>query len=130
MHCNACERRVAKTISKIQGVEKLMTDMNGNKVVVIGHMDPSKVLKKLKKKTRKRVEMVVAPPENEEAAEKDDAAGIEAAAAAAVNGSSVEPAPEMILEYAGESLVLRQCSGDSAVYTMFSDENPNACSIM
>ncbi|XP_031097334.1 heavy metal-associated isoprenylated plant protein 19-like [Ipomoea triloba] len=126
MHCSACERRVAKTISKIEGVEKFTTDMNGNKAVVIGHMDPSKVLKKLKKKTGKRVEMVVAAPENEEEAEEDDAAGREAA----VNSSSVEPAPEMIQEYAGESLVLRQCSGDSVVYTMFSDENPNACLIM
>lgn len=103
-----------------------MTDMNGNKVVVIGHMDPSKVLKKLKKKTGKRVEMVVAAAKNEKVAEKDNAGGD----AAAVNGSSVDPAPEMIQEYAGESLALRQCLGDSPAYTMFSDENPNACSIM
>nr|GLL43762.1 heavy metal-associated isoprenylated plant protein 19-like [Ipomoea trifida] len=110
----------ALNLSYYEGVEKFTTDMNENKAVVIGHMDPSKVLKKLKKKTGKRVEMVVAAPENEEEAEEDDAAGREAA----VNGSSVEPAPEMIQEYAGE------CSGDSAVYTMFSDENPNACVIM
>ncbi|BBG93238.1 Heavy metal transport/detoxification superfamily protein [Prunus dulcis] len=59
MHCNACERTVAKTLSKLKGVEKFTTDMNKHKVVVTGKMDPQKVLKKLRKKTGKKVEIVV-----------------------------------------------------------------------
>ncbi|KAL8524812.1 hypothetical protein ACS0TY_014430 [Phlomoides rotata] len=41
------------------GVEKVMTDMTNHRVVVTGRIDPQKVLKKLKKKTGKKVELVV-----------------------------------------------------------------------
>ncbi|XP_028759867.1 heavy metal-associated isoprenylated plant protein 19 [Neltuma alba] len=58
MHCNACERSVAKAISKCKGVEKFTTDMKKHRVVVTGQIDPKKVLKKLKKKTGKKVEIV------------------------------------------------------------------------
>ncbi|KAL6191043.1 hypothetical protein ACLB2K_037436 [Fragaria x ananassa] len=47
MHCNACERIVAKTLLKFKGVENFGTDMNNHKVVVTGKIDPEKVLKKL-----------------------------------------------------------------------------------
>ncbi|KAF3607154.1 hypothetical protein DY000_02045045 [Brassica cretica] len=63
MHCNECDRKIARVISKFKGnhfhrVETFTTDMNSHKVVVTGRLDPKKLLKKLKKKTGKRVKIV------------------------------------------------------------------------
>ncbi|KAG6431118.1 hypothetical protein SASPL_109193 [Salvia splendens] len=66
MHCNACERRVGRAISKLKGVETVMSDMAEERVVVIGKINPHKVLKKLKKKTGKKVELVVNEDDEEE----------------------------------------------------------------
>ncbi|KAE8076892.1 hypothetical protein FH972_015514 [Carpinus fangiana] len=104
MYCNACERTVAKAISKCKGVEKFTTDMNKHKVMVMGRFDPQKVVKKLKKKTGKRVEIV-------ENTGKTPTASI--------NGQDLVPDPPMF-DYCKETQLLM----------MFSDENPNACSIM
>ncbi|KAK9048939.1 hypothetical protein SSX86_008492 [Deinandra increscens subsp. villosa] len=110
LYCEECERLVADTISKIKGVEKFMTDMTRHHVVVMGKISPAKVLKKLKK-TGKRVEMILSceydiPDVEEEDANQDE---------------FLQPAPSpMMYEYLRES----------TLYTIFSDENPNACSIM
>ncbi|CAB4262804.1 unnamed protein product [Prunus armeniaca] len=107
MHCNACERTVAKTLSKLKGVEKFTTDMNRHKVVVTGKMDPQKVLKKLRKKTGKKVEIVVDKEENPNDASDE--------------GNLAKPNvyPPFF-----------DCCEDSDILMMFSDENPNACCIM
>ncbi|XP_043703371.1 heavy metal-associated isoprenylated plant protein 19-like [Telopea speciosissima] len=108
MHCKACERAVAKTISKIKGVEKFTTDMPKQKVTVTGRMNTKKVLKKLRKKTGKRVEIV---------GDNDGSNG------GNFSGKGDSPKkgsnPLMFGEW-------DQCQ----VFTMFSDENPNACLIM
>ncbi|KAI3469493.1 hypothetical protein Pfo_026156 [Paulownia fortunei] len=108
MHCNACERSVAKAISKMKGVEKFMTDMTNNKVVVTGRIDPQKVLKKLKKKTGKRVELVV----EDKDAKDGEKEGIE--------DTAEQVTDSWLLHY----------YGDSEIHMMFNDENANACSIM
>ncbi|XP_042505614.1 heavy metal-associated isoprenylated plant protein 19 [Macadamia integrifolia] len=108
MHCKACERTVAKTISKIKGVEKFTTDMTKHKVTVMGRMNPKKVLKKLKKKTGKRVEIVG----DNDGSNGGDVSG---------KGNSLKEGSDPLVF--GE---WDQC----AMFTMFSDENPNACLIM
>ena len=94
MHCDACERKVRRTISKVEGekvirkyfsllicldlfvlvttfhhlclgVETIEVDREENKVTVTGDFEPEKVVKKIKKKTRKKAE-ILAPEENEE----------------------------------------------------------------
>ncbi|OVA17744.1 Peptidyl-prolyl cis-trans isomerase [Macleaya cordata] len=76
MHCRACERTVAKVISKCKGVETFSTDMMKHRVVVKGRFNPDMILKKLKKKTGKRVEVVIANNNNEDAASKSDDGGV------------------------------------------------------
>ncbi|GER37448.1 heavy metal transport/detoxification superfamily protein [Striga asiatica] len=110
MHCNACEKSVAKVISKIKGVEKIVTDMTNNKVVVTGKIDPHKVLKKLKKKTGKRVELLFLEDPN---AKKDEEERIED------NNKQVMMNSWMVHYY-----------GEGEMHMMFNDENPNACWIM
>ncbi|GAV63379.1 HMA domain-containing protein [Cephalotus follicularis] len=115
MYCNACERTVAKAISKIKGVERFTTDMNNHKVLVTGRIDPKKVLKRLKKKTGKRVEIVVNNEKEELPIEDESNAG----------DFALEMNPEPIVE----PPIFGWCS-ESKVLLMFDDENPNACSIM
>ncbi|KAH6808583.1 hypothetical protein C2S51_026366 [Perilla frutescens var. frutescens] len=89
------------------GVEKFTTDMMNNKVVITGRIDPEKVLKKLKKKTRKKVELLVM--ENQDAENGRDEE---------MNSSSVEVMGSW------------QDHGDGEAHMMFSDENANSCTIM
>nr|XP_033508741.1 heavy metal-associated isoprenylated plant protein 19-like [Nicotiana tomentosiformis] len=115
MYCEGCEKQVAKAISKIKGIEEFMTDMNKQKVIVKGRINADKVLKKLKKKTGKRVEMLTKKEDNKKKGEEKegDLSSLEAI-------SPRQVADTLILEF----------TGDSMLYTMFSDENANACSIM
>ncbi|KAK7292327.1 hypothetical protein RIF29_08105 [Crotalaria pallida] len=110
MHCNACERTVAKTISNCKGVEKFITDMNKHRVVVTGRIDPNKVLKKLKKKTGKKVEIVSI---------KDEERTKEA---------SRESDNKLI--FMQPLVVQSDCCIKTETLMMFSDENPNACALM
>ncbi|XP_040996210.1 heavy metal-associated isoprenylated plant protein 19 [Juglans microcarpa x Juglans regia] len=116
MHCNACERTVAKAISKCKGVEKFTTDMNNHKVVATGKFDPQKVLKKLKKKTGKRAEIVV----NKEKAP--------ASSTAESNGSELSVQPKVAPD--DPLLIMFDYCKENELLMMFSDENPNACTIM
>ncbi|EEF45458.1 heavy metal-associated isoprenylated plant protein 19 [Ricinus communis] len=111
MYCNACERSVAKAISKFKGVETFTTDMNRHRVVVTGHINPHKLLKKLKKKTRKRVEII--GKNNEEEETQTDNHNI-----------AVAPPPPPPQQFFFDFICKEE------VFMMFSDENPNACSIM
>lgn len=78
-----------------------MTDMMEDRVVVTGRIDPEKVLKKLKKKTGKKVELVV--NENEDAENGD------------------EEAMDTWQDH---------YYGDGETHLMFNDENVNSCTIM
>ncbi|KAL3626195.1 hypothetical protein CASFOL_029744 [Castilleja foliolosa] len=112
MHCNACEKSVAKVISKIKGVETFITDMTNHKVVITGTIDPHKVLKKLKKKTGKKVELLV---EDRNANDEEEVQ----------LGFEDSDNQEQIMDS-----WLVHYYGDGETHMMFNDENPNACSIM
>ncbi|RDX63003.1 Heavy metal-associated isoprenylated plant protein 19, partial [Mucuna pruriens] len=107
MYCNACERTVAKAISKCKGVEKFITDMNKHRVVVTGRIDPMKVLKKLRKKMGKRVEIV---------SNKDEKP----------NDESHESDKLVMYQFVLEN----DCCINTEAFMMFSDENPNACALI
>lgn len=78
-----------------------MTDMMEDRVVVTGRIDPEKVLKKLKKKTGKKVELVV--NENEDAE----------------NGDEEDAIDTWQDHYYGDE-----------THLVFNDENVNSCTIM
>ncbi|KAK7363641.1 hypothetical protein VNO77_05791 [Canavalia gladiata] len=111
MHCNACERTVAKAISKCKGVEKFVTDMNKDRVVVTGRIDPKNVLKKLKKKTGKRVEIVSNNNNDEES-----------------NNDESRESDKFVLMH--QFVLENDCCIETQALMMFSDDNPNACVVM
>ncbi|KAI4338500.1 hypothetical protein MLD38_023550 [Melastoma candidum] len=126
MHCNACERTVVKVISRIEGVEKFITDMNQHKVIVTGRIDPQKVLKKLKKKTRKRVE-IIGNQDNDQTPDDDAVVGeqflLPAGGIGEMDGSAEHyRGPPLLVDF--------PCCADERVVYMFNDENVNACSVM
>ncbi|XP_073029815.1 heavy metal-associated isoprenylated plant protein 19-like [Primulina eburnea] len=106
MYCNACERSVAKAISKIKGVEKFMTDMKNHRVMITGRINPQKVMKKLKRKTGKRVELVDEEDHDNSEGNKGD-----------------------MREQVMDSWMIDRFD-DSELHMMFNDENANSCSIM
>lgn len=79
-----------------------MTDMMEDRVVVTGRINPEKVLKKLKKKTGKKVELL--GNENEDGE----------------NGDEEEDMGSWQDHY----------YGDGETHMMFNDENANSCTIM
>ncbi|GAB2221440.1 hypothetical protein Droror1_Dr00012618 [Drosera rotundifolia] len=99
-----------------------MTDMKNHRVVVTGRINPDKVLKKLRKKTGRRVEILpreeIKNLENQETKEEpviDD-----------------EFAVDTYHEYSLtlELGVFDECYETNCLLTMFNDENVHACLIM
>lgn len=99
-------------------MEKFATDMNKHKVVVMGKFDPQKVLKKLIKKTGKKVEIVVDHKGDDIPKDGSNYEG-DLATEGRDYVKAVDNYPFWI-DYCKEMELLM----------MFSDENPNACLIM
>ncbi|CAA2962907.1 heavy metal-associated isoprenylated plant 7-like isoform X1 [Olea europaea subsp. europaea] len=59
MHCEACSRKVAKSLKGFQGVEDVTADYKTSKVVVKGKTaDPVKVSERIQKKSGRKVEII------------------------------------------------------------------------
>ncbi|KAF9587514.1 hypothetical protein IFM89_003532, partial [Coptis chinensis] len=127
MHCEACCQVLQKRIR----VESVETDLMNNQVVVKGILDPTTVVESVYKKTRKqafvvpqeekkeeekKVEEKKQEEEKKEEAKKQDEKKEEGDSKTDVKKSEYWP-PKYYIEYAYPPEI-------------FSDENPNACSVM
>ncbi|KAH8496057.1 hypothetical protein Peur_055256 [Populus x canadensis] len=115
MDCDGCERRVKNSVSSMKGVKSVEVNRKQSRVTVSGNVEPNKVLKKVKS-TGKRAEFwpyvpynLVAYPYAAQAYDKKAPAGY------VKNVVQALPSPN---------------ATDEKFTSMFSDENPNACSIM
>ncbi|KAK6932860.1 Heavy metal-associated domain, HMA [Dillenia turbinata] len=122
MHCEACAQVLQKRIGKIQGVEAVETDLANDQVTVKGVVDPAKLVDDVYKKTRKQASIV--PEEKKEEEKKEDKGeNKEGEEGKAEDETKIEAKrseywpPKYYLEY-------------SNAPQFFSDENPNACSVM
>ncbi|KAL5712492.1 hypothetical protein ACHQM5_014659 [Ranunculus cassubicifolius] len=74
MHCEACARKVGRSLRKFEGVEDVITDYKAHKVVVKGKTaDPIKVCERIQKKSGRKVEIISPlpkPPEEPKEEEK------------------------------------------------------------
>ncbi|CAN6268434.1 unnamed protein product [Urochloa humidicola] len=120
MHCDACERKVRRTINKVEGVETVEIDREENKVTVTGDFEPEKVVKKIKKKTGKKAEILI--PEEDEVEEE---------------GVEQEPYvpyyyenPVLYPEDADVPDEFRSYRPESWNFHHFDDENAQACIVM
>ncbi|KAF7808782.1 heavy metal-associated isoprenylated plant protein 20-like [Senna tora] len=115
MDCDGCERRVRHSVSNMKGVKEVEVNRKQSRVTVRGYVDPNKVLKKVKS-TGKRAEFwpyipynLVAYPYVAQAYDKKAPSGY------VKNTVQALPSPN---------------APDEKFTSFFSDENPNACSIM
>ncbi|XP_028790956.1 heavy metal-associated isoprenylated plant protein 21 [Neltuma alba] len=115
MDCDGCERRVRNAVTRMKGVKEVEVIRKQSRVKVTGYVDANKVLKRVKR-TGKRAEFwpyvpvnLVAYPYVPQAYDKKAPSGFVRNVAQAI------PAPN---------------APDEKFTTLFSDENPNSCSIM
>ncbi|XP_059670955.1 heavy metal-associated isoprenylated plant protein 21-like isoform X2 [Cornus florida] len=115
MDCDGCERRVKNSVKSMKGVKSVEVNRKQSRVTVSGYVEPNKVLKKVKS-TGKRAEFWPYIPHNlvyypyvPQVYDKRAPAGF------VRNVSQAVPAPN---------------APEERMTYLFSDDNPNACSIM
>ncbi|KAI3976625.1 hypothetical protein MKX01_008483 [Papaver californicum] len=115
MDCDGCERRVKNSVSSMKGVRSVDVNRKQSKVTVSGYVEPNKVLKRVQS-TGKKAEFwpyipynLVAYPYVAQAYDKKAPSGY------VKNVVQALPSPN---------------NPEEKLTTLFSDDNPNACSIM
>ncbi|KAG7547800.1 Heavy metal-associated domain superfamily [Arabidopsis suecica] len=109
--CEKYEEDIGKVISKFEGVKTCVVDVENQKIVITGDFDEEKLLEKLKKKMRKRIIKVEKNRNDEEAK------------------IVIENDEEIEMDRGVYMYPNSDDEKEMAKYMMFSDENPNACSI-
>uniref|UniRef100_A0A1D1Y6H2 Copper-exporting P-type ATPase A n=1 Tax=Anthurium amnicola TaxID=1678845 RepID=A0A1D1Y6H2_9ARAE len=118
MDCDGCELKVKKALSSMKGVQSVEINRKQQKVTVTGFVEASKVMKRVKS-TGKKAEIwpyvpynPVTHPNSAQAYDKKAPPGYvrNVESTTAVTGQATKQ--------------------DDQITTMFSDDNPNACSIM
>ncbi|KAL6520126.1 hypothetical protein OROHE_017269 [Orobanche hederae] len=112
MDCDGCERRVKNAVKNMKGVRTFEINRKQHRVTVSGYLDPNKVLKRVKS-TGKRAEFwpyiphnLVRHPYVAQAYDRKAPSGF-------VRNVQMPTAPH-----------------EERITYFFSDDNPNACSIM
>lgn len=113
MDCDGCERKVKNAVSSMRGVKTVEVNRKQSKVSVHGQVDPNKVLKRVKK-TGKKAEFWPYVPHN--VMYYPSAPQVYDKRAPAGHVRFAQPQPNI--------------SEHEKMATFFSDDNPNACSIM
>ncbi|KAL4197567.1 hypothetical protein AMTRI_Chr04g251770 [Amborella trichopoda] len=117
MDCEGCENKVRKAVSSLKGVKSVETSRKDKRVSVTGYVEAKKVLKRVQD-TGKKAEFwpyvpynLVAHPYAPQAYDKKAPAGY------VRNVESIVPTNS-------------DDKQEEKMTSMFSDDNPNACSIM
>ncbi|KAA8515119.1 hypothetical protein F0562_018298 [Nyssa sinensis] len=134
MDCPGCESKIKKALQKLDGVNDIDIDVGMQKVTVTGWADRKKVLKTVRK-TGRKAELWPFPynPEYHNYYHKHHNQSY-----ATTHYTSLEPSSSYnyrVHGYNGHDHGYFHPSPHSAILddrtsTIFSDENPNACSIM
>ncbi|XP_038708054.1 heavy metal-associated isoprenylated plant protein 7-like isoform X1 [Tripterygium wilfordii] len=160
MHCEACALEIKKRIQRMKGVESAEPDLKSSQVTVKGVFDPEKLVEYVYKRTGKHASIVKTEPaakkeekkaeeskdekkadegEKEKEKEKKEEGGEESKDKKEGGGDGEAKAEEATAE---ETKVV-EVKGNPYYYyppryamelyaypQIFSDENPNACSVM
>lgn len=129
MHCDACAQVLKKRIRKIQGVESVTTDLSNHQVIVKGIVDPAKLVEDVYKKTKKQVSVVKDEEKKEEEKKEEEKPEVkeeEKKDGEEGKGEEEKKAEIKRIEYWPAMNYTEYAYPPQ----MFSDENPNACSVM
>lgn len=58
LHCEGCAKKVKRSVSHFEGVEKVKADSTANKLTVVGKVDPTALRERVEYKTKKKVELL------------------------------------------------------------------------
>ncbi|NP_001168502.1 metal ion binding protein [Zea mays] len=124
MDCDGCEMKVRNALSRMKGVHSVEIDRKQSKVTVQGYVEPHKVVKRVQATGKKAAEIwpyvpysLVAHPYAAPAYDRKAPPGYVRRVDAVMPASS----------YGGPTAAGPQ---EERLVNMFSDDNPNACSIM
>ncbi|XP_075512994.1 heavy metal-associated isoprenylated plant protein 3-like [Primulina tabacum] len=65
LHCEGCAKKVKRSVSHFEGVEKVKADSAANKLTVVGKVDPAGLRERVEYKTKKKVEILSPQPKKE-----------------------------------------------------------------
>ncbi|PIN03213.1 Copper chaperone [Handroanthus impetiginosus] len=129
MHCDACAQRLQKGIGKIQGVESVTTDIATGQVIVKGILDPDKLVNDVYKRTGKQASIVKNEEKKEEEKKEDEKKEDKQDDKKQAEETKEEDDKKTDikkLEYWPSKYYMEHAYAPQ----IFSDENPNACSVM
>lgn len=138
LHCQGCVQKIRKTVSKTKGYQEMSIDVQKNLVTVKGTMDMKALAESLTEKLRKPVEIVPPKKDGGEKKEKgggDGGKGKGGEMAGGGDGGSQQEDGIQFVQYGYPNPYVNGYGlgypvGQFHAPQMFSDENPNACSIM
>lgn len=119
MDCDGCELKVKKALSSMKGVQKVEINRKQQRVTVSGYVEANKVLKKAES-TGKKAEIWPYVPYNL----------VSHPYAAGAYDKKAPPGYVRKVDAAAVSSHASSYSQDDHLANMFSDDNPNACSVM
>ncbi|KAL2339281.1 hypothetical protein Fmac_013727 [Flemingia macrophylla] len=125
MHCDACAQRTQRRIRKIKGVESVETDLANDQVIVKGVIDPAKLVDQVYKKTKKQAS-IVKNEEKKEEEKKEEEKKDEKKEGEENKGEEDNKTEIKRSEYGP----LKNYIDYAYAPQFFSDENPEACSVM
>ncbi|CAN1753136.1 Heavy metal-associated isoprenylated plant protein 8, partial [Linum perenne] len=132
MHCEACAQVIQKRIRKISGVETVETDIVNGTVTVKGVVEPEKLAQLVYKKTKKQVSVVNKEEEKKEEGEEEKKKKEEEEEKKKKEEEEKKKENDHGIKRS-EYWPSRNHYSELYAYPppqMFSDENPNACSVM
>ncbi|GLU18563.1 hypothetical protein SLE2022_348560 [Rubroshorea leprosula] len=159
MHCEACAQHIKKGIQKMKGVESAEPDLKNSEVTVKGVFDPLKLVDYVYKRIKKQAVIVKQDPEKKEdakGASKDnkmeeeggdkkrkEGGGDDKQKKEGGDGSDAKGTTETAADSSAEETKVEMKRNEYYHYPqryamemyeyppqIFSDENPNACSVM
>ncbi|KAL0909102.1 hypothetical protein M5K25_023631 [Dendrobium thyrsiflorum] len=117
MDCEGCELKVKKVLSSMKGVKSVHINMKQQKVTVSGYVEPNKVLKKVQS-TGKKAEIWPYVPYNL------------VSQPYAVQSYDKRAPPGYVRNVETFTVTTQGSRQEEHIANMFSDENPNSCSVM
>ncbi|KAJ6800169.1 heavy metal-associated isoprenylated plant protein 7-like isoform X1 [Iris pallida] len=131
MHCEKCAQVLQKRIKKMDGVETVVTDLSNDQIIVTGLIDPIKLVENVYQRTRRQAS-IVQDEEKKEEENKDEEKNAkkpeEEKKEEEAKGEEDKTMEAMKMEYWGPRYQIEYAYDYPP--QAFSDENPNACSIM
>ncbi|GFY91647.1 heavy metal transport/detoxification superfamily protein [Actinidia rufa] len=129
MHCDACAQVLQKKIRKIPGVESATADLANDQVIVKGIVDPTKLVDDVYKRTRKQASIVKDEEKKEEDKKEEDKKEVKEGEKKDGEEGKGEDDKKTDIKKA-EYWPPKYSMEHAYPPQMFSDENPNACSVM